>query len=440
MTRVAVGFDDIDSEWGGCTTHLTGLFLYHIRSKVKLLDYPLLVRLNPNIPWKTRGNAATALHLDYYGDPRELYELAVWMVEEYTRDRDDWDVKRPGVIVYPGDPHSNPRLRWLYRKALRDVITIDVVRSILDKSKALYHGGRGIIGATAGIGALGVGEDYTFELIAYRRPEMIGEERCLLEDEAIRIESLAPTCTFNNVDWLTGRLAAAPRGPDPVLAGFRGDCPDMLKAYRRVLCEEPSFWVLYRSNQHTDPHDSLLTPRLTIYNTGTLKARITRWPRVISGGHVVVRASTEWGEDVDIIFYRETNPLPRIGRLLAPGDEVRVLGGVKPYTHNGVKTFAVEKLWVDKVATIYKAMSPRCPRCGSRMKSAGTGKGYKCPKCGYTDKNARSIKIRLSRELIPGVYTPKEGRLGHLVMPRWRSKRTDSKINPPDINNVVILE
>ncbi|MCE4608073.1 MAG: hypothetical protein F7B61_03835, partial [Caldisphaeraceae archaeon] len=58
---VTISFDDIDSQYGGCTTHFTGIFLYNIKDKIDLIDHPLLVRLNPGIPWKTRGNASTAL-------------------------------------------------------------------------------------------------------------------------------------------------------------------------------------------------------------------------------------------------------------------------------------------------------------------------------------------------------------------------------------------
>jgi len=58
-----IGFDDTDSREGKCTTYLAYRvvdFLLSL-SDVKVLDYPLLVRLNPNIPWKTRGNGALCI-------------------------------------------------------------------------------------------------------------------------------------------------------------------------------------------------------------------------------------------------------------------------------------------------------------------------------------------------------------------------------------------
>ncbi|HIP57247.1 MAG TPA: hypothetical protein EYH02_04175, partial [Ignisphaera aggregans] len=63
LCELHLAFDDVDSPYGGCTTHaatyLLGLLQHELN--VKLLDYPHLVRLNPSIPWKTRGNGAIAL-------------------------------------------------------------------------------------------------------------------------------------------------------------------------------------------------------------------------------------------------------------------------------------------------------------------------------------------------------------------------------------------
>ncbi|TLX84935.1 MAG: hypothetical protein E6L01_06950 [Thaumarchaeota archaeon] len=60
-----IGFDDTDSYSGRCTTNLA----FKITSKLLsendsvFIDYPLLVRLNPNIPWKTRGNGGVCLRI-----------------------------------------------------------------------------------------------------------------------------------------------------------------------------------------------------------------------------------------------------------------------------------------------------------------------------------------------------------------------------------------
>mgnify|MGYP006992680835 CR=1 FL=1 len=49
--------DDTDSDDGMCTTYLTTLIIENlINEGIRLIDYPNLIRLNPNIPWRTRGN------------------------------------------------------------------------------------------------------------------------------------------------------------------------------------------------------------------------------------------------------------------------------------------------------------------------------------------------------------------------------------------------
>ena len=54
-----IGIDDTDSLKGGCTTWLATEIISEL-SEFDLIGSPRLVRLNPNVPWKTRGNGAVA--------------------------------------------------------------------------------------------------------------------------------------------------------------------------------------------------------------------------------------------------------------------------------------------------------------------------------------------------------------------------------------------
>ncbi len=57
-----IGLDDTDSTKGGCTTYLAALLVEELgKFHVEFTDYPGLIRLNPNVPWKTRGNGALCL-------------------------------------------------------------------------------------------------------------------------------------------------------------------------------------------------------------------------------------------------------------------------------------------------------------------------------------------------------------------------------------------
>ena len=59
-----IGIDDTDSNEGMCTTYLGALLLDELKAYGTVEALPMLVRLNPTIPYKTRGNAAVALKLN----------------------------------------------------------------------------------------------------------------------------------------------------------------------------------------------------------------------------------------------------------------------------------------------------------------------------------------------------------------------------------------
>src|SRR5438552_19145875 len=58
-----IGVDDTDSLEGMCTTFLATELVRDLTEDYDLIGYPRLVRLNPNIPWKTRGNGAVCLQI-----------------------------------------------------------------------------------------------------------------------------------------------------------------------------------------------------------------------------------------------------------------------------------------------------------------------------------------------------------------------------------------
>src|SRR5881409_856775 len=84
LTEFHIGIDDTDSKLGGCTSYTATLIVDELRKK-KLApsDFPWLVRLNPNIPWKTRGNGALAIHLVADSNRiEEVKQLALSIVEK----------------------------------------------------------------------------------------------------------------------------------------------------------------------------------------------------------------------------------------------------------------------------------------------------------------------------------------------------------------------
>ncbi|MGN6624667.1 MAG: DNA-binding protein, partial [Candidatus Nitrosocosmicus sp.] len=93
-----IGFDDTDSTLGRCTTHLayTIVDILIKKFKVSFVDFPLLIRLNPNIPIKTRGNGAVCLRIkgkDYEKIKAEI----LYIIERYS---DLENSANPGLAFY----------------------------------------------------------------------------------------------------------------------------------------------------------------------------------------------------------------------------------------------------------------------------------------------------------------------------------------------------
>src|SRR5438552_10916308 len=94
-----IGVDDTDSLTGMCTTFLAGELVRELTRAYDLIGYPRLVRLNPNIAWKTRGNGAACIlvgsvegRLDVSG------ELAGRPSRSFPRARGQGDVpERPEI-------------------------------------------------------------------------------------------------------------------------------------------------------------------------------------------------------------------------------------------------------------------------------------------------------------------------------------------------------
>src|SRR3990170_7844540 len=104
-----IGFDDTDSINGRCTTHLSYLISNMLIKKfqVEFIDFPLLIRLNPNVPLKTRGNGAVCLRIESELPSVEVLELAAEELERSSR---------------LGDPGTDPAIVLLGGAVPSDVV------------------------------------------------------------------------------------------------------------------------------------------------------------------------------------------------------------------------------------------------------------------------------------------------------------------------------
>jgi len=322
--RFLVGIDDTDSSRGWCTTYLAYRVATDIR-EFEVLPYPRLVRLNPNIPFKTRGNAAVCLEIEAR-DSDLAFEGIRKKVEEFS----DVEGGANSGVVMLGDIDRAHRFEPLYQRALSGVVSPHSVRRFLGalgvRSFELGNG-MGIVGAASSIG-FSPSFDHTFELIAYRRREFWGKRRAVDAGSVRRMDRATFPHTFNNYDYQKRKVLIAPHGPDPVFAGVRGDSPQtVMKAFEMLDYDEPlAGHMVYISNQHTDAH---LRGRLDwkTFSSGWMDGTVegvTTGP----GGHVYVTLRAR-GEVRLAAAYEPTGDLRRMARLLRQGDRIRAFGGVR---------------------------------------------------------------------------------------------------------------
>ncbi|MCK5772337.1 MAG: DUF1743 domain-containing protein, partial [Thermoplasmata archaeon] len=194
MTRYHVGIDCTDSATlGMCTTYLGAVLLE--RLKLTPSSHPELIRLNPNIPWKTRGNGAICLRLDgEKGIMEDIFRISEQAVKELSVFEDDQT--NPGLVVLEGDVPE--MVKRFYHRALHEVLDTREAVHLAENSNALFRGWknqRGLIGALAAVGAELA--DITYEVIVYRSGEDRGPK--VVDEESIIKAAPEHPCTFFNV-------------------------------------------------------------------------------------------------------------------------------------------------------------------------------------------------------------------------------------------------
>ncbi|MHA1304517.1 MAG: TiaS agmantine-binding domain-containing protein, partial [Candidatus Heimdallarchaeaceae archaeon] len=220
-TLLHIGFDDTDSLSGNCTTYLAALIIEQISCVVEFLDYPRLIRNNPNIPWKTRGNGAIALTLKVNSKdiPFVISTATNFIKMHYEEDQNT----NPGFVVIKGEIPQE--IKEFAKKTLVDVIEINKAKQLVKKYSlsSFYIGnGRGLIGALAALGNLlcPQEEDFTFELLTYRTPEYVGTKRKIVLESVYKMDKRLKPLVFNKIDEDTKNVIIAPAGKDPVLYGI----------------------------------------------------------------------------------------------------------------------------------------------------------------------------------------------------------------------------
>jgi len=428
--RYLLGLDDTDSRFGHCTTHLGYLIASELtRIGCTIPTYPRLVRLNPNVPFKTRGNAAVCIEFEAGTDDMrdEVFEVAMRLLEE---EADVANGANPALIM-ASRADDLALFRQVYQRAINGLVGYRGVISAVSKvgvRHRLLGNGMGVVGAAASLGFSPAVEDHTYELIAYRRPENCGRPRAVDPSSVKQMEVETFPHTFNSYDHESGRVLVAPTGPDPVLAGVRGDSPrTVLEAFRKIrLGEEALGYLIYATNQCTDAHlKRRLSAPLKAFSAGWLEGPIVS-TRPCRGGHLMLRLGAGESKTVSCMVYEPSGDLRRVSRLLMPGDFVRVSGGVRRASSKNPAVINIEKIEVLAVSTGAIKANPRCVVCGSGMKSEGRAKGYQCRKCGHRNAGPARQKggpMPTSARIYPGTYLPSPRAQRHLTKQLMRYGR-----------------
>jgi len=391
-----IGIDDTDSPTGGCTTHaLTEVIRAAIGAGADLVGEPRLVRLDPNVPGKTRGNAALAAQFGRgTGSRRRAGVIGDRIVWSYTGGR-PLDASTADRVVEAawaatlrasrlGEPGTDPVLvasrrrlpASIYHEAVGRFVPPDTVRGAVEAAGAEIRtvgDPGGVVGAAAAIAW--PERRTTWELIAYRAPERWGTPRTLDRGSVLAAERRFPEL-FLCHDPRTRRLLVAPHTACPILYGLRARRRARLAAAARTVRSEPvDRWFVFRTNQGTGDHRVPRTiGELRPYDAATLVGRIATPPAIGRGGHA--RWTLSDGEaTVACVAFEPTKTLPWVAARLESGDQVELWGG-----RGADPVFRVEGIRVRSLAAGARS-APACPDCRRPTRSRGHDRGFRCPTC-----------------------------------------------------------
>ena len=431
-----IGLDDTDSRHRGmCTTYLAARVAEQIEAAGSSVDRQLLVRLNPAVKHKTRGNAALAIHTDLPAD--EAFELACEAVDELAIGD---DVRTsPGVVVAAGAPEAlDDTVVEHARKALRYKHTLDKTLDRLETAGYHHRGwtgvgetaGRGRIGALAAVGAWAAFDEWTYETIAYREFNRCGTTREVDHDAVFSAADRGYPEVWDTVDRAAGEAVCVPNAPGPILYGIRGDDPEATKRVSGEIAasdgtEPVDRQTTFMTNQGTDSH--LADGRIGSLREGAgyrVDGVVAAEPETRQGGHVFFMVGTDYGSpeiaSVDCAAFEPTKRFRKHVRALRVGDRLTVCG------EHSDGTIKLEKFAVRKLNRTER-VTPECPDCGRRMKSAGRNQGYRCRPCG-TDAPGK-IEQRVDRTLETGWYEVPPLARRHIAKPLVRGG-FDAPIHP----------
>jgi len=310
-TILNIGFDDTDSPKGMCTTFLAYKIVDLLqKQKTEFLDFPRLIRFNPNIPWKTRGNGAVSIKIKTR-NPSKIKNQIKNLVSKYS------DIKNganPGLVFFQSDSIPDEFIDFS-NLALWQLINRSNAKKFAKKNNLefFYQGnGQGLVGA---IGAIGYDfQDHTLELLSYRKKPKFGKERKISTQSVKNMQEKTFPNTYNSFDTKKGRILITPHGPDPVFYGVRGENVDSLVYATKILKSDEKLdgYMIFKSNQGTGDHlkNELNSKTMKPYASGKITGVVSNTPKIVK---------------VDMFFSRLFQMTMNIGVLFTNQQESQLL-------------------------------------------------------------------------------------------------------------------
>jgi len=423
-TILHIGIDDTDSPKGMCTTFLCYEIVKFLeKQEIQFMDFPYLIRFNPNIPWKTRGNGAVRLTIRTK-NPKKIKSKITQFVANYS---DTKNGANPGLVFFQSKeiPSSFQKFSKL---ALWKLISRKQAKQFVSENniESFYLGnGQGLVGAISAVGY--EFSDHTFELLSYRKKSQLGKKRCINLDSVKKMQSVLPE-TFSSYDNDNDRVLITPHGPDPVFYGIRGETvKSVVRASTIVNADEKlDGYMVFKSNQGTGDHlkNELKVNDLKPFTSGFLIGEVCNKPITKQGGHVFFSIQVK-DRKIKCAVYKPTK-ITQFAQNLIPGDKIQIGGGIRKASKNHARVLNVEFLDVLRLAKHNLSANPTCRKCNKRMKSKGDKQGFECVKCG--NKSASKSTLMLPRKIQCKLYLPVVSAHRHLTRPYQRIKKRNKNI------------
>lgn len=419
-----VGFDDTDSPKGMCTTFLAYKIVNYLKKQdLEFLDFPRLIRFNPNIPWKTRGNGAVSIKIKTK-NPSKIKNKIKNFVSTYS---DTENGANPGLVFYENKTIPS-QFTEFSELALWQLINRKEAKIFASKNnlEIFYKGnGQGLVGA---IGAIGYHfGDSTLELLSYRKPSKFGKERKISSESVKTMQEKTSPYTFNSFDNDKSKVLITPHGPDPVFYGIRGERVDSLLRASKILKtkEKLAGHMIFKSNQGTGDHlkNTLTKTTMKPYASGIITGTVSGKSKIKKGGHVFFSIKSEIDE-LQCAVYKPTG-ISSIALGLIKGDKICVGGGLRKASKIHPRILNIEFIEILDLKRNFVKKNPFCTKCQKTMKSKGHNQGFQCVKCGKISKNKTILEI--PREIKKQLYIPKVSAHRHLSRPFSRLGRINKR-------------